>query len=92
MVAGLARCWATVEAIEADPSANRDFGIALTHAEFDTLYQMQKRLLDKMLAVQEAAAADPGFAGLWIEKSEGFALHVATTSETAAERSLVLLR
>lgn len=67
-----------VAALEADPSASRQYGIAMTQDEVGTIDRRVavQTSLDQMTKVLEA---DPSYAGLWIDQNSGGAIVIETT-------------
>jgi hypothetical protein len=69
-----------VSRMEADPSANRTLGVALTDAEFRDIDGRQTRIQAIIVPLTEALQADPTFAGLYINQKAQGRLEIRGTS------------
>lgn len=75
--------------MEADASANRKYGIALTDAEVADLAVRQSRVDAILSAVARELEQDPSFAGLFIDQRLNGRLEVRTTGDPATIERLL---
>src|ERR1035437_5569417 len=72
-----------VESIEADPTASRELGIALTADEVETVKASQAPVLLVLEPLTRALEADPTFAGIYLDQAAGGVLDIATTADVS---------
>ena len=72
-----------VESVEADPTASRELGIALTADEVETVKASQAPVLLVLEPLTRELEADPTFAGIYLDQGAGGVIDVATTADVS---------